>query len=203
MKARHKNPAAQSKTGSKRSKLIFAISLFAGATVLANCATPTPYQPAANNTGYSEQMIEDGRYKVSFAGNSLTKRDTVENYLLFRSAELTLQAGHDYFVVVEREVDEKTYYRSSPSHFSHGHFFYSIHYARGFGHGYYPYYGYPYYGGLGYDSGYTTRPVTKYTATADIMTYAGEKPDDNPRAYDARDVIKNLNSLILRPEQAG
>ncbi len=203
MKARHKKSAAQPKSGPKRSIFGFALSLIAGATLLATCATPTPYQPAVKNTGYSEQMIEDGRYQVSFAGNSLTKRDTVENYLLYRAAELTLQAGNDYFVVVERDVDEKTYYRSTYSGYSAGNLFYSIHYAHGFGRGYYPYYGYPYYGGLGYDSGYSSRPVTKYTATADIMTYAGEKPGDNPRAYDARDVIQNLNSVILRPDQLG
>ena len=48
--------------------------------VLAACTTPTPYETVAENDyGYSEQKIEDNRYRVTFAGNSATKRETVEN----------------------------------------------------------------------------------------------------------------------------
>ncbi len=165
---------------------------------LTTCATPTPYQPASNNGGYSEQLIENGRYKVTFEGNSLTKRETVENYLLYRAAELTLQSGNDYFIVAERDVDEKTSYRSSPSSYSHGYLFYSIYYHHGFA-PYYPYYGYG--PGFGYD--YYSRPITKYTASADIVVYKGEKPKDNPLAYDARDVMAHLGPTIQRPAQDG
>lgn len=204
MKARQKHSASQPKSGSKRSKMVFALSLVVGATILATCATPTPYQPVTKKTGYSDQMIEDGRYQVSFAGNSLTKRDTVENYLLYRAAELTLQSGHDYFIVVERNVDEKTYYRSALDGYSHGGLYYGIDYGYGgYGYPYYGGYGYPYYGGYGdYGYGYS-RPVTKYTATAEITAYKGNKPSDNPKAYDARDVIKNLSGVIQRPDQVG
>jgi hypothetical protein len=41
--------------------------------------------------GYSDQQIESNRFRVSFAGNSLTARETVERYLLYRAAELTVQ----------------------------------------------------------------------------------------------------------------
>ena len=71
------------------------------ALALAACATATPYQPAARNGdyGYVERKIEDNRYTIQFNGNSITERETVESYLLFRAAELTLQHGFDYFVV--------------------------------------------------------------------------------------------------------
>ena len=61
--------------------------------MLAGCAQPTPYQPATEGYGHSEQQIEDNRYRVSFAGNDLTPADTVQNYLLYRAAELTLGKG--------------------------------------------------------------------------------------------------------------
>ena len=73
--------------------------------VLAACAgKPTPYQPAQGGFGYSEQQTEENRYRVSFAGNSATSRQTVEDYLLYRAAELTVQTGHDWFQVVDRNT---------------------------------------------------------------------------------------------------
>ena len=44
---------------------------------------------------------------MTFAGNTVTSRDTVERYLLFRAAELTTQQGYDYFVLAERDTDKK------------------------------------------------------------------------------------------------
>jgi hypothetical protein len=77
---------------------------------LAACATSTPYQAAARDQsgGYSEQKIEDNRFQVQFAGNSLTDRKTVETYLLYRAAELTKESGFDHFRVVRRDTDAKT-----------------------------------------------------------------------------------------------
>src|SRR3546814_9213446 len=87
-------------------------TLFPYTTLFRSCASPTPYQPATgygfNRTGFSEQRIESNRYMVSFSGNSLTSRETVERYLLFRAAELTVQQGFDHFILVDRNTDRKT-----------------------------------------------------------------------------------------------
>src|SRR3546814_2720956 len=69
------------------------------ALMLFACATPTPYQPlGTRGTGasgcYASQQIEQNRFRVSFSGNQLTSRERVENYLLFRAAELTVQNGY-------------------------------------------------------------------------------------------------------------
>ena len=70
---------------------------------------------AQDGYGYSEQRIEENRYRVSFAGNSATSRQTVEDYLLYRAAELTVQTGHDWFEVVDRDtVQEYSGYGGSP-----------------------------------------------------------------------------------------
>lgn len=172
-------------------------ALFLTGAFLATCATPTPYQPVLDsNYGYADRQIESGRYQISFSGNSLTDRQTVEDYLLFRAAELTIQDGKDYFVVAERDTEQKTTYRATYSYYPYGYFPYSFYYHS------YPYYSrfgrYGYRGGFYND--YYSRPITRYTATADIVTYAGEKPSDNPRAYDAREVMTNLGPNIVRPE---
>ncbi|MEI9905187.1 MAG: hypothetical protein WDN06_15415 [Asticcacaulis sp.] len=98
--------------------LTLALMAAASLTLLSACATPTPYQAALTthgyNPGYSDTKLEDNRYRLSFAGNDLTKRETVENYLLYRAAELTLDSGYDWFEVVNRGTDEKTHTVSDP-----------------------------------------------------------------------------------------
>ena len=47
--------------------------------LLAACAgKPTPYQAAQGGYGYSEQRLEDNRYRVSFAGIDATGRVDVD-----------------------------------------------------------------------------------------------------------------------------
>ena len=97
---------------------VLAVAMVAAAMSLAACASgPTPYQPAAGyDRGYAEQKIESDRYRISFKGNSMTERDTVENYLLFRAAELTLQSGYDSFTIVNRDTDKDSRIRSTGFH---------------------------------------------------------------------------------------
>ena len=64
--------------------------------VLAGCATPAPYAPMTPGqaTGYTDRQLSDNRWRVTFTGNSVTPRETVENSLLQRAAEVTLASGH-------------------------------------------------------------------------------------------------------------
>src|SRR5689334_5212700 len=98
-----------------------AAALLASSALLAACASgPTPYQPGAansNDRGYAESKIESDRYRISFKGNSMTDRETVENYLLYRAAELTLQNGYDVFTVVNRDTDKDSTIRRTGSGF--------------------------------------------------------------------------------------
>ena len=174
--------------------------LAAAGLILSACATATPYQAAVESTkGYSEQRIENNRYRVSFSGNSLTRLETVENYLLYRAAELTKENGYDYFVIANRNTEKKQHYAGS-SFYGPGGFGYGGSY--GFGWTYYsPYFGY----GYGYDpffDGYDIHQITRYTATAEIAMYHGQKPEKDAKAYQADDVLKQLGPKIVRPEVA-
>ena len=87
---------------------------------LAACATATPYQPAGFNGqrgGYAEQRLEQNRFRVTFAGNSVTSREQVEMSLLLRSAELTAENGFDWFATVNRATDRDTRFVGSPDPF--------------------------------------------------------------------------------------
>jgi hypothetical protein len=63
-----------------------------------------PYQPKADRTGYSQQQLDAQTWRVQFSGNINTPRETVENYLLYRSAEIMLFGGYDKFVMLEKHL---------------------------------------------------------------------------------------------------
>ncbi len=164
----------------------------AAALIVAACATPTPYQPAEKSRdGYTNRSIENDRLRVTFHGNSRTSRETVESYLLFRAAELTLEKGGDYFVVVDRDTEKNTDF--STTGFNGGFV----------GPGLYPYGGFAYGAGFGLGGGTSsrTRAIPRYSAQAEILVRQGERPDDVPSAFDARQVIENLGPTVLRPEE--
>jgi len=187
-------------------------AVLAGATLLASCATPTPYRPATgqgfNRTGFSDQQIEANRFAVTFAGNSYTSRETVERNLLFRAAELTLQNGFDHFILSERDTDKQTRTYTTPGigyggfggGYGFGGGFWSPswrYYGRGFGwRSWSPFYGDPF-----WDRSVDVRTVDRYEASAEIVVGRGPKPAGNLRAFDARQVIENLRGSIVLPEQ--
>lgn len=169
---------------------LFNVAMWASVMGLAACASSTPYEPASEDSkyGFSEQQIEDNRFRISFKGNALTEREMVENYLLYRAAELTVEKGYDYFLVVEDDTEKKTTYSRTNDGF--------FYYGRGRP---FPYYGYGYRWDPFYDS-YDVIERNRYTAMAYILMGKGQKPADNPTAYDARQVLQNLEAAIVRPE---
>jgi hypothetical protein len=75
------------------------------ALLLGGCATG--YHPNVAGGGYSDRRLDADVFYVSFRGNSYTSRDAVDRYAFYRCAELTLQAGYDYFVVVGGNTDPR------------------------------------------------------------------------------------------------
>ncbi|MCR5878086.1 hypothetical protein [Phenylobacterium sp. J367] len=181
-----------------------ALALAAGLTA---CTTATPYQPNIPGQkvsgGYSELRVEENRFRVTFSGNTLTSRQTVEGYLLYRAAELTVQNGYDWFSILDRQTDRevRTYVDPDP--------FYSPWYGPGYGYwrpswryygagygwrGWSPYWGDPFWGDR-----VDVRTVDRFEASAEIVLGKGPKPADDPRAFDARAVIENLRPRIQYP----
>jgi hypothetical protein len=201
-------------------RLLIAGALVA-ATALSACATPTPYQPATFTSagprnGFYEQPIEQNRWRVGFAGNTVTSRQQVEDSLLLRAAELTLQQGYDSFTTVNRATERDVRYSASPalgSSFGYGLGYPYSRFGYGFG---YSRFGYPYwspawslygpYGrrafhGFGYDPFWNDvdiRQIDRYEATAEIVMERGANRND-PRSFDARQVVQNLGARVPRP----
>lgn len=200
------------------------LMLAASAAILAACATSTPYQPASKPggfDGFSQTMIENDRARVTFGGNSLTERETVENYLLYRAAEMAVERGFDHFTLAEREVEQNKRVRVTPGAGAglydpyFGYSFYRPRYGwsrpyafsrfggyygrRGFGRR-----GFGYGSPFGYDpffDDYDVREVTKYRATAEVKFGRGTKPFGKDNAFNAREVLENLGPSITFPEE--
>ena len=185
-------------------------ALAASTLMVAGCATETTYRPATgqgfNRTGYSDRQVEPNRFLISFAGNSVTSRDTVERYLLFRAAELTLQNGYDYFVMANRDTDLQSRTYSTPGlggGFGYGGFggYWGPswrYYGRGFGwRSWDPWYG----GGFGpWGNDFDIRTIDRYEATAEIVMRKGPIPKDNLRAFNARAVVDSIGPTVVLPK---
>lgn len=209
-------------------KTLRVLALSVSAAVLAACATATPYQPASAPgayDGFSQTMIENDRARVAFGGNSLTDRDTVENYLLYRSAEIAVERGFEYFTLQQRDTEQKTRISASPG-LGYGGFgrydpyfnysFYRPSYGWSRAHSFSRFYGpraarFRGYGGFGFGGrlggGYydpffddfDVREVTKYRASAEVkFSRAGTVKSDN--TFNAKEVLENLSSAITYPE---
>ncbi len=149
---------------------------------VSGCATATPYQQQRDGYGYTEQKLESNRYRVSFRGNSATPLDTVQNALMFRAAELTLEQQGDYFVVHNTQTEGTQSDRAPMVGVGLGGFRFGSH------------------GGVSIGFGGSTQvDKTAYSASADIQIFPGPKPADQPTAFDARELMTHLGPLLKRP----
>lgn len=179
-----------------KTRLIKPVLLAATAALaLSACATATPYGPASPDSryGYSQQRIEGDRFRVNFAGNSVTSRDQVEMSLLLRAAEVTVENGGDWFTTVNRATDRDTrltggtdpFYYDRYSPFWEPSWRYS---RRGLWS--------PWRDPFGPD--FDVRQIDRYEATSEIVIGRGRKPANDPNAFDAREVIDNLGPRVAR-----
>jgi hypothetical protein len=155
--------------------------------VLAGCVSPSRYEPAEgrNTSGYSDQRLAENRYRVSFTGNSATRRETVENFLLLRAAEVTREAGYSWFVFDDRDTEAKTTYHTDfvgypgwgPQWGRFGWYWRT-----------WPYDPWdPYWG-----RSQVVRPSTRYEAYAEIVLLSPDAAKKDSHAMNASDVIARL-----------
>jgi len=149
---------------------------------LASCASSPNYGPAAGpgESGYSQQILEAGRYRVTYRGGS---PEQARDFALYRAAELTLANNFEWFQVVSSSggIEES---RSSGPRISVG----------GGGS-----IGRSSRGGVGIGIGF---PVGGSTGSAvevlEIVMGTGPKPED-PNAYSADALAQSLRPAASSP----
>lgn len=155
------------------------LALLAG--TLAACGGPAAYKPIQNGVGYGDQKLEANRYRVWFAGNSRTPRETVENFVLYRAAEITLEQGYDYFVLSDRSTEGEKRASSGVS-FGLG----GIRFGSRSG------------VSIGTGIGIPVGGSAEYYGQADVTLMKGKKPPEDLAAYDAREIKANLQRAVAK-----
>jgi hypothetical protein len=158
-----------------RTRVGAAIAVLASFVALAGCETQAPFQPReGHSSGYTDERLATNRYRVTFLGNTVTGRETVENYLLLRAAQVTLQSGYRWFVFDTRDTEAKTSYHTDFVDWP----------EFGFHHRF---------GGYWHDWDYAdSYPSTRYNAYAEIVMLSSEQARGEPRALDANDIVARL-----------
>lgn len=154
------------------------------AALVAGCASGPAYRPAveANDYGYRDTQLTSNRYRVSFAGDYGMARETVENFALFRAADVALDHGATRFRINSRETSPVT------SNYSGGP-------TTSIGYGF----GFPYWGtGVGYSTGGASR--TRYETVLEIQL-GDDLPEQGQDIYDASELKRHLSAAVAAGEQ--
>ena len=139
----------------------------------------TPYQPGGLSGGYSDNRIDSDTVSVEFRGNGYTSKGKVEMYLLYRCAEVTRDAGYDYFIALNPRTEARQRSFSNPggsssvTSFSPGSAVTRASYLPD-----------------------QTVAFTSYGATILIKMGRGHKPPENADAFNAREVIEFMGPQI-------
>jgi len=155
----------------------------AAALLVAACATPTPYQPLG----------------AQGTGDSLTSRERVETYLLYRAAELTLEQGYDSFTIVDRATDRNVETRVYRDPFGPGPYRWWRPYWR-----YRGSFGWrtwdPWFGDPFWADSIDVSTIQRFEANAEIVMSHGRRANDT-KSFDAHEVIANLGPSIEAPRE--
>ncbi len=170
-----------------RAKRLNPVALLAlAAVMLAACQSGPTYRPRGPGelVGYADRQLAEDRYRVTFSGGVRTRREDVEDYLLQRAAEVTIDAGYTHVIFDARDTQAQTYYRSIFSR------------RAGFGYGPRSWYwmSFAFHGhGYGYGYGGDAISVTRYQAYSEIVMLTDEEAAQYPESLDARDVLYRLS----------
>ena len=115
--------------------------------------------------------------------------------MLYRAAELTTAKGFDWFEMVDRHTQNTGATYAAPYYYGWGYWAPSWRFRRRGG-----YWG-GYWGGPWGDpwGPYAVDTIDRFDASAEIVVGHGPKPPGDPRAFDARQVMQNLEAKIARP----
>ncbi|MFC7000468.1 hypothetical protein ACFQMB_01975 [Pseudobowmanella zhangzhouensis] len=80
------------------------------ALLLAACSSNQAqvYAPADEEgaQGYTEQQLTDSQYRITFTADKDTASSQIRDYAMLRAAELTLQKGHDWFMLQDSDTSQ-------------------------------------------------------------------------------------------------
>ncbi len=159
------------------------ICLFIMAMLVSGCATG--YQRQGWTGGYSNLKIQDDIFKVRFRGNAHCGMDRAVDFTLLRCAEVALENGYRYFIIIDEQAGTRTSAYTTPvtaQTYGTANVYGNSNYAQGT------------YSGTTYYSGGQTYIFHKPRTSNTIKCFK-EKPENIPTmVYDADQVKNNIKS---------
>ncbi|MFA6217510.1 MAG: hypothetical protein WDL87_07685 [Candidatus Omnitrophota bacterium] len=87
--------------------------------LISGCATG--YHQQGFTGGYTDMKLQDDIYKVGFRGNGYCRRERADNLALLRCAEVTLNNGYQYFIIIdEKSLTQASAYTAPVTANTHG-----------------------------------------------------------------------------------
>ncbi len=71
------------------------------AIVLSGCSSYQQKSSLFNKSGFSEERMGNNVFRVTYEGNDVNSDEEVSDFNLLRSAEVTLENGFKYFVILK------------------------------------------------------------------------------------------------------
>ena len=158
------------------------------------CGCATGYGKKTFRFGYTDSQIDSNTFMVTFSGNGYTSDELIQKYVLHRAAEVTIAAGYDYFVIVNARESGKTIPFAMPGS--------SSSYTTGSAYAY----GNSAYGSATTNTSYVPGQVFSIhlpISTVWVKGYKGDKPSDDPSAFDASEILKYLGPEVLKKPKEG
>ena len=151
------------------------------AILLTACATP--YGKYGIAGGYTDSRIDENTFSISVDTNGFTSQQTTSMHGLYRAAELTVENGFDYFVIIGGSNGATSMAMVIPGA-STSNTTVNVSGSTAYGR-----------------TTTTTAPTTVVpmafpNSTLTIKSFKGSKPDGVSNAYDARAVMKYLGPQI-------
>lgn len=142
------------------------------------CGCATPYQQSGLIGGFSETQLDDNAWTVTFKGNGYTSRERATDFNLLRCAELCIENGYKYFVIVDgKEYSKQGSYTTPTSSYTTGS-------AYAYGNNVYGSATTQNYGGHTYN-------ISKPTTSNTILCFK-DKPAINAMVYNAEFIRKSI-----------
>lgn len=148
---------------------------------LSGCATP--YGKYGLLGGFTDSRIDENTFSISVDTNGFTSQQTTSMQALYRAAELTVENGFDYFVVLNEASNPTSMAMAMPGNSMSNTTINA-------------------YGSTAYARTTTTSapttivPVAFPNSTLTIKSFKGGKPEGAGNAYDARSVMKYLGPRL-------
>lgn len=86
--------------------IVLAVGTAAVAPGVVVAKAPAYKAAGKSGAGYTSSSMGENRYAVIYTGDARMKRDVVANYALLRAAELTSEAGFEWFAVLSTSVKD-------------------------------------------------------------------------------------------------